>query len=123
MEIHDFASVSVALALAAKYVSTRKRLDASRKEMIRVKETLEKRVRDRTRQLVKSNLDLQREALERRSVQEEMSRARTQAEQASQTKSEFLANMSHEIRTPMTAILGFCERLEDASLEDEDQRD
>ena len=37
---------------------------------------------------------------------DEISRARTLAEDAARTKADFLANMSHEIRTPMNAIIG-----------------
>jgi two-component system sensor histidine kinase/response regulator len=42
----------------------------------------------------------------RRALEDEMSRARTLAEDASRMKSDFLANMSHEIRTPMNGIIG-----------------
>ncbi|MEO5345580.1 MAG: response regulator [Magnetococcus sp. YQC-9] len=38
--------------------------------------------------------------------EEELSKAKKSAEQATQAKSAFLANMSHEIRTPMNAIIG-----------------
>ncbi len=41
----------------------------------------------------------------------ELTRAKSEAEEASQAKSEFLANMSHELRTPLNGILGFTQIL------------
>lgn len=51
-----------------------------------------------------------------RSIEEELKKARDDAEKMSRTKGEFLANMSHEIRTPMNGVIGTLQLLEDTSL-------
>ena len=51
---------------------------------------------------------------------EQLERAKTQAEEIAKMKSEFLANMSHEIRTPLNAIIGFIDLLREK--EDDKQK-
>ncbi len=52
---------------------------------------------------------------------EELMRARDEAERANQLKSAFLANMSHEIRTPLGAMLGFSDLLRDSKLNENER--
>jgi len=66
----------------------------------RLKQFLENRVAERTRQLTEQ---LKKQQI----IEENLLDAKMIAETANDMKSEFLANITHELRTPMHAILGF----------------
>jgi signal transduction histidine kinase len=55
---------------------------------------------------------------ERKKAEEELLKARKEADKANQAKSEFLSRMSHELRTPLNSILGFAQLLEMSDIQE-----
>jgi len=53
-----------------------------------------------------------RDITERKHAEEEIRKARNEADKANHAKSEFLSRMSHELRTPMNSILGFAQLMD-----------
>lgn len=74
-------------------------------------------LRERDRMLEKHRQTLEKEVQERT---RDLSAAKEKAEQATLAKSRFLANMSHEIRTPMIGVLGMADLLQQKPLAKED---
>lgn len=68
---------------------------------------LDEKVRERTQELVKKNIELEA--------------AKLKAEASERLKTSFINNISHEIRTPLNGILGFGQILTDPDLGEEDK--
>ena len=63
-----------------------------------------------------------RDITNRKSVEEELIRAKVKAEESDHLKTAFLHNISHEIRTPMNAIVGFSALMNEPDLTAETQQ-
>lgn len=83
-------------------VEAARALEAANQELTRERETLARRVSERTAELAAANEALQREM---------------------QAKQDFLATMSHEIRTPLTGMLGMLELISFSALSNEQRHE
>ncbi len=80
------------------------------------KESLERRVGERTKELTTLNQQLRQEIAERKEVEQALSLAKNEAEQANISKTKFLAAASHDLLQPLNAARLFVSALANRNL-------
>ncbi|WP_168061317.1 ATP-binding response regulator [Candidatus Manganitrophus noduliformans] len=93
----------------------RKEYEAAQKALREAHAQLERRVAERTAELLEANTELQHEVAERIRTEAELKQKTIEAEEANRTKSYFLSSVSHELKTPLNAILGYAQLLMDGT--------
>lgn len=125
-----FSQVSNQMAIAISQANLYQQLQIELQEKIQAEnalqllnQELENRVEQRTIDLKRSELQVQKELEERKQVEiqlqknnEQLALANIELARATRLKDEFLANMSHELRTPLNAILGLSESFKEGLL-------
>lgn len=114
-------------------------LEKAKYELLALNKELEKRVEERTQEIIQQKEEIQTQNEEIRAQRDELERhrnylseiieertrdlieAKERAEESDRLKTAFLANISHEIRTPLNAIQGFSSIIVNEDL-DEDTR-
>ena len=113
LDIHsndEFEDLGTAFEIAGQELEDHQQKTMQAQEALRYeRDSLEKKVQERTTKLSETNRMLKNEINIKNTVEKKLVEARLQADEANQTKSEFLANMSHELRTPLNHIIGFTE--------------
>ncbi|BCM91886.1 sensory/regulatory protein RpfC [Abditibacteriota bacterium] len=127
LEWQAVAAVEQGLIYAAGRDITQRR--ESEAMLLQMRDELERRVVERTKELGIANESLHIENIQHqltmgslRQVAEAYRQAKEDADNANTAKSEFLSRMSHELRTPLNAILGFGQILEMHSSNVDDQK-
>jgi two-component system, sensor histidine kinase len=85
------------------------------------KESLERRVAERTAELTALNVKLRQEIYERSAIEEALRLAKAEAEKANMSKTRFLAAASHDLLQPLNAARLFVTALSERALRDKER--
>ncbi|WP_226390481.1 hybrid sensor histidine kinase/response regulator [Penaeicola halotolerans] len=79
--------------------------DRKEKELTKLNNELDQKVKERTADLERTNEELQKEVLERIKAQKELEKSLEKERELGELKTRIVANVSHGFKTPLTSIL------------------
>lgn len=88
-------------------------IDKQNFELHSINQNLEEIVKERTKDLYQTNVELETEIVKRKNIEIDLIKAKELAEDGNNLKATLLANLSHEFRTPLNGILGMAEILKE----------
>ena len=109
ISIIETISNQVSLSLHRKVIE--KDLKSSENRYRKLNKELEKKVRERTRDLESSNYQLNQELIERHLAEEALKKSEASLKELNATKDKFFNIIAHDLKNPFTCLLGSTELL------------
>jgi len=101
------------LSLSLHRRSIEQDLKSSKDKYRKLSKELEKKVKERTRDLESSNYQLNQELIERHMAEEALKKSETRLKEINATKDKFFSIIAHDLKNPFTSLIGSTEILND----------
>ena len=110
-DINIIETVSNQVSLSLHRRSIERGLKLSETRYRKLNKELEQKVKERTRDLERSNYQLNQELIERHLAEEALKKSETRLKELNATKDKFFSIIAHDLKNPFTCLLGTTELL------------